>query len=85
MDVVAQIKTGEEEQAIMRIHRIGQTKDVSTTEPSSKAMAVAELSCDGVLITLIMLCYSAGKGLPTGLSFELVNPKHVDEAEKQLL
>ena len=32
-----------------------------------------------------MLCYSAGKGLPTGLSFELVNPKNLDEAEKQLL
>lgn len=47
-------------------------------------MADAELSCDGVLITLILLCNSAGKGLPTGLSFELVNSKHVDEAEKQL-
>lgn len=32
-----------------------------------------------------MSCYSAGKGLPTGLSFELVNPKNLDEAEKQLL
>jgi hypothetical protein len=32
-----------------------------------------------------MLCYSAGKGLLNGLSFELVNPKHLDEAEKQLL
>lgn len=32
-----------------------------------------------------MLCYSAGKGSLTGLSFELVNPKNLDEAEKHLL
>ena len=53
----------------------------------SRALDVADakLSCDGVLITFIILCYSAGKGVPTGLSFELVNPKHLDEAEKQLL